>query len=117
MNYEENLKDKILIFPGFWGRRLFPKFSMIMCSLYKSVCECVQGKILVPKFDDRNTSPILCETLAYPLFGVVTIGAARGEHGEMEKSFCWKMMLYQKALFLDTFPKIDKNSIILLNFY
>ena len=35
-----------------------------------------------------------------------------------EKNVCRKMMLFPKALFLaTTFPKIDKNSIFLLNSY
>ena len=52
-------------------------------------------------------------------------GAARGgEHGERStpppklKNCCRKMMLFPKALFLaTTFPKTDKNSIFLMNFY
>ena len=37
---------------------------------------------------------------------------------EIEKNCCRKMMLFPKALFLaTTFPKIDKNSIFLMNFY
>ena len=37
---------------------------------------------------------------------------------EIEKNCCRKMMAFQKALFLATnFPKIDKNSIFLMNFY
>ena len=35
---------------------------------------------------------------------------------EIEKNCCRKMMLFPKALFLaTTFPKIDKNSIFLMN--
>ena len=37
---------------------------------------------------------------------------------EIEKNCCSKMMLFPKALFLaTTFPKIDKNSIFLMNVY
>ena len=35
----------------------------------------------------------------------------------MEKNCCRKMILFPKALFLATFPKIVKNSIFLMNFY
>ena len=56
-----------------------------------------------------------------PIYGS---GAGRGgntgnvPHPEIEKKRCRKVMLFPKALFLaTTFPKIDKNSIFLMNFY
>ena len=58
------------------------------------------------------------------IVGILSIGAARrGTQGTSPpprnwKNCCRKMMLFPKALFLaTTFPKIDKNSILLMNFY
>ena len=85
-------------------------------------------KIEFAKFSiaNTNTGPKTPQkviiNLQQPINPDITIGAARGEHRERSprngKNCCRKMMLFPKALFLaTTFPKIDKNSIFLMNFF
>ena len=68
-----------------------------------------------------------CEQVPFRVWKIDIINHRRRQGGghrerspppEIEKNCCRKMMLFPKALFLaTTFPKIDKNSIFLLNLY
>ena len=105
---------------------IFLRFSKIIYSIYLAFYspDFSIDRIILMSFRFELEILVYLLILVYIIFISLLVNTqwrCQRKHRERPppklKKCCRKMMLFQRALFLTTFPKIDKNSMFLMNFY